>query len=338
MSVILKCFHENPIIRTKVTFSGSPSESIQEEFTLTMEIESADSISRFWQAITAPFRLSLMYRVAVVFLTPPAPPTPAKQVVNYSLAVAPATFPFAQNGQVFGTSSTSVFTPPIVAPGDPPTVTVDYSPATVVPGQRFFVNGSGLNQGTDYSGPSPNPGTSYRVYLLLPPDYKTEVEVTTQWKTPDTSPSGGIQTAARLVLDLPGTVGGSPFDAPEAGVYAIRAGSDAPPDAITNRTDSTSFRVAARVDVPGSPPQPVLTESGGTYTVTGLGFVPGGTQVLLETVPLTYVTDPPAAGEFTVADAGTLTFQPPAGLKGGMYAVRVLVNEVESPPAVWISV
>jgi hypothetical protein len=338
MSIVLRCFHENPIIRTNVTFSGSPSESTQEEFTLTMEIESADSMSRFWQAITVPFRFSLMYRVAVVFLTPPAPPTTAKQVVNYSLALAPSTFPFAQNGQVFGTSSTSAFAPPIVAPDEPAIVTVDYSPALVVPGQRFFVNGAGLNQGTDYSGASPNPGTSYRVYLLLPPDYKTEVEVTSQWKALDTSPPGAIQTPARLVIDLPDTIGALPSNAPPAGVYSIRAGSDASSDAITNRTNSTSFRVAARIDIPGSPPQPVLTDVAGTYTVTGLGFVPGSTQVLLETVPLAYVTTPPVVGEFTVADAGTLTFQAPSGLKPGMYGVRVLVNEVESPPAVWIKI
>src|ERR1035438_2940534 len=67
MSIVLNCFYQNPIIRTIVTLPGSPGETLREEFTLTMEIETADSISRLWQAITAPFRLSLLYRVAVVF-------------------------------------------------------------------------------------------------------------------------------------------------------------------------------------------------------------------------------------------------------------------------------
>lgn len=338
MSIILRCFHENPIIRTNVVYSGSPSESTLEEFTLTMEIESVDSISRFWQAVTAPFRLSLMYRVAVVFLTPPAAPTPAKQVLNYSLAVSSTTFPFAQNGQIFGTSSAATYTPPIVAPGDPATRTVDYSPATVTPGQRFYINGSGLNQGVDYSGPSPNPGTSYRVFLLLPPDYKTEVEVTEQWKVPDSSPPGPVQTSSRLVLDLPPTVGALPANCPPPGVYSIRAGSNFPTDSITNRTNSTVINVAARVDIPASPQDPVLIESAGVYTVTGQGFIPGSTEVLLETVPLSQVTSPPDAGQFTVVDAGTLIFEPPPDLPPGLYSVRVRVNQIESPPAVWISV
>ncbi len=338
ISIILKTFHENPIIHTNVVFSGSPSESTQEEFILTMEIESVDSISRFWQAVTAPFRLSLMYRVAVVFLTPPAAPAPSKQVISYSLAVAPATSPFARNGELFGTSSAAVFTPPVVDSGDSSTVTIDYSPATVTPGQRFYLNGSGLNQGADYSGTSPNPGTSYRVYLLLPPDYKTEVEVTAQWKALDSSPPEPIQTSARLVLDLPYTAGPLPANAPPAGVYSIRAGSDAPVDAITNRTNSVVFNMAARVDVPASPQDSILVATDGIYTVTGQGFVRGSTEVLLETVPLTYVTTSPGAGQFTVGDAGTLMFRPPPNLPQGLCGVRVRVNEIESPPAVWINV
>lgn len=337
ISIILKCFHENPIIRTNVVFPGSPSETTQEEFTLTMEIESVDSISRFWQATTVPFRLSLMYRVAVVFLTPPAAPATAKQVINYTLAVNPTPFPFAKNGQVFGTSSTATFVPPPTTKAEAAPVSVDYSPATVTPGQRFFVYGAGLNQGTDYSGPAPNPGTSYRVYLLSPPDNKTEQEITS-WAVPDTDPHSPIQTPLRVVLELPGTLGALPANAPAAGVYSIRVGSQAPPDEITNRTNSSPFSIAARVDTTASPSDPVLVPSGGMYTVTGLGFIAGNTQVLLETVPLLYVTGTPGAGQFAVPDAQTITFQLPPNIPAGVHGVRVRVNEVESPPAVWVSV
>lgn len=337
ISIILKCFHENPIIRTNVVFPGSPSETTQEEFTLTMEIESVDSISRFWQATTVPFRLSLMYRVAVVFLTPPAPPATAKQVVKYTLAAEPTPFRFAQNGQVFGTSSTTTFTPPPNSQGAASPVSVDYSPATVTPGQQFFLYGAGLNQGTGYTGSAPNPGTSYRVYLLLPPDYKTEQEVT-EWAVADTDPNNPIQTASRIVLAVPATLGSLPANTPPAGVYSLRVGSQSPPDEITNRTNSTPFSIAARVDTTASPSDPVLVPAAGTYTVTGLGFIPGNTEVLLETVPLSYITGTPGAGEFAVPDAQTIVFQPPSNLPAGVHGVRVRVNEVESPPAVWISV
>jgi hypothetical protein len=335
MSVVLRCFHQNPIIRTNVIIPGSPPESTQEEFTVTMEIETADSISRLWQAITAPFRLSLLYRVAVAFLTPPDAAGPAPPVRRYGLAVEPASFPVATAGQAFGTTSTARFAPPS---GNPPTVSVDYSPATVGPGERFTLLGAGLNQGTDVP-VVPNPGTSFRVFLLLPADYQTEVEVTA-WKTKDVLPASPIQTASRIVLDLPPTVGALPVNAPPPGVYAIRAGSQSPPDLISNRTNSTPFNIAARVDVPASPAGPIVPEVAGAYTITGMGFIAGtSTQVLLETVPLTYVAAPPLQpGQFTVGSISHISFQRPNGLPPGLYGIRVRVNGVESPPALWIKV
>jgi hypothetical protein len=275
-----------------------------------------------------------MYRVSVVFLTPPAAAAAATPVAQFTLATAPASFPFAANGQVFGTSSTTTFVSPNSTPENPETVQVNYSPATVTPGERFYLNGAGLNQGTDYAGAPPNPGTSYRVYLLSPPDYTTEQEVTTPWKTLDTSPGTPIQTASRIVLDLPPSLAGG---APAPGVYMLRAGSDAPGDAITNRTNSTPFSVAALVDVPASPATPVLAEVAGTYTITGMGFIGGSTELLLDTAPLaSLAVGPPGPGQFTVTGNTAITFQPPTNLSSGLYTVRVRVNGIESPPAVWI--
>jgi hypothetical protein len=335
ISIILNCFHQNPIIRTNVAFT-SPPQSTPEEFSLTMEIESVDSISRFWQATTMPFRLSVMYRVAVVFLTPPAAPAGARQVSRFSLAVDPFPPAFAVNGSVFGTSSTAAFIDPKSPPGNPQNMQVDYSPAIVMPGQRFFLYGTGLNQGDGYSGPAPNPGTSYRVYLKSPPDYLVEQEITA-WKVPDSaSPGGDLQTSARIVLEVPASEGSPPLGAPAAGVYSIAAGSGASTDAIKFRTNMTPFSIAALVHAPGSPALPLLTPVTGTYTVTGMGFIAGATEVMLETAALNPVAGPPGAGEFTVLNIGTLTFRAPAGLGPGMYGVRVRVNQVESPPAVWI--
>lgn len=336
ISIVLNCFHQNPILRTNVTFPGSPSEVAREEFTLTMEIESVDSISRFWQATTTAFRLSLMYRVAVVFMTPPAAPAAAKPVSRFTLATGQAEFPLATSGQVFGSSSSTVFVSPESTPQNPETVEVNYAPATVTPGQRFYLNGAGLNQGTGYSGPPPNPGTSYRVYLLSPPDYTSETEVTTPWKAANTDPKNPIQTATRMVLDLPGTLAAG---APIPGVYMLRVGSNAPADAVTNRTNSTPFSVAARIDVPGSPAGPILPKVAGGYTFTGMGFVPGSTEVLLDTVPLVSIPVPPLGpGKFLVGGNTSITFQTPSNLASGLYSVRVRVNGIESPPALWVKV
>ncbi len=59
MSVALSYFHANPIYKSATA-----------EFTVTVDADSIEEMSRLWQAITVPIRLSAMFRVAVVFLKP----------------------------------------------------------------------------------------------------------------------------------------------------------------------------------------------------------------------------------------------------------------------------
>jgi hypothetical protein len=352
MSIVLKCFHENPIMTTTVPFPP-PQPAVQEEFTLTMEIETSDDAARLWQAITVPYRLSVFYKVTVVFVSPPAPPTASKPAVRFSLAVDPAAFPYARSGQVIGTSSTATFTSPNSTAAHPEIVSFDYSPALVTPSpavitqsqpkQRVFLYGAGLNQGANYAGPPPNPGTSYRVYLLLPPDYTTEQEVTA-WKALAFDASPPIQTDqtdSRIILDIPSAVGAIPANAPRPGIYQLRAGSDPPADLAKNRTNATPFSIAARVDVSAVPPSaPILNPTGLRYTIRGMGFIATQTEVLLETIPLQEVLapTPPVAGQFSVSDIGTIIFQRPDNMAPGLYAVRIRANQVESPPGWWIRV
>jgi hypothetical protein len=331
MSIVLNCFHQNPIVRKNVVLQTSPPETVAEEFTVTMEIESVDSISRFWQAITAPFRLSLMYKVSVVFLTPPAPPPPAKQVARYSLAVEPTSLPFVPNGQVFGTTSGTSYIAPDSKPGKLRTVNVNYSPATVTPGQRFFLNGGGLNQGTGYAGPPPNPGTSYVVDLRVPPKYDVAQDVST-WKVPNTGPpQNAIQTSDRIVLDLPTVMGALPGGAPPPGIYLLSVSG------IGGESNTTPFSVAARVNAPAPPTLPILQPVADIYTITGMGFIAGSTELLLDSLALTAVgAGPLNAGEFNVVNASTIKFKRRADIVPGIYSIRVRVNQVESPPALWI--
>ena len=76
MSVALKCFHENPIVRSTVTTGD------EDEFTVTIEPQTIDEIGRLWQAVAAPMRLSAIYRVSVIFLEAPTPP--AADVVRHA--------------------------------------------------------------------------------------------------------------------------------------------------------------------------------------------------------------------------------------------------------------
>ena len=88
MSIALKCFHENPIIRATVPVNGRI-----EEFCLTMETESADEVGRLWQALSTSLRLSVVYKVSVIFIEPPSPPSLVKPVETVDLEISPTFLP-----------------------------------------------------------------------------------------------------------------------------------------------------------------------------------------------------------------------------------------------------
>jgi hypothetical protein len=148
-----------------------------------------------------------------------------------------------------------------------------------------------------------------------------------------------MQTTSRIILELPGTVGALPAagsvlaDTPPAGIYQLLVGN------ATDRSNATPLSIAAKLPIPAGPPQPILSPVGADFTVDGVGFVVGQTEVLLGAVRLNAVGGAPGAGEFAVNAAGTLlTFQVPASLPSGQYGVRVRVNHVESAPAWWVEV
>ena len=333
MSIVLNCFHQTPIVKQTITLPGATPSTVPEEFTLTMEIETCDELARLWQAITVAYRMSVVYKVSVVFLTPPAPAGTAKPVLRASLAVDPAALPYQQSWQVIGTLSSASYATPASTAGTPEVVTFDYSPATVVigtpfgPGTIFSLLGGGLNQ-----------ATSNKVYLLAAdpssPTGFSEQNVSS-WLLPNPMQTGSslrlqIQNAAAL-----------PSNAQNPGVYQLRVGNNVglgSPGAI--RSNATPFSIAAPVNVTiAAPNPPLLTPDGsGIYTVKGVQFVtsPNQTQVLLETVPLTATALPLQPGTFNVGDPQTITFKRPTSLPSGTYAVRIRVNQVESPPGWWI--
>jgi hypothetical protein len=328
MSVALQFFYQTPIVRTLVTLPGIPG-TIKEEFVLSMEIETSDELARLWQAIAVPFRASAVYKVSVVLMTPPATPTPARPVQVAQLTTNPTLFPFAELGETLGVARTVSFASPLSTVAVPEIVNLDYMPGVVAPGQRFFLYGANLNL-----------STSSRIYLVMPDG--TETEVTSVWKVTETNPAlPNFQTPNRITLDLPATIGAAPASSPPPGVYQLRAGSDSPPDAATNRTNAAPFSIAAFVDVSAAPPPnpPILAGPGGTYTINGQGFITGHTEILLDTIALTENSPgPPADGQFAVVSMQKIQFRAPAGIATGRYTVRVRVNGVESPPSWWITI
>jgi len=322
ISIALRCFYNQPIV--KKVIQGDP----HQEFSLTMEVQSADELGRLWQAITIPYRLSIVFKVSVIFITPDEPTTrlapPPKTV---GLSVNLTTFPFVSTGQVFGTLRTVTFAGPNNTTANPDIHKFDLSPATAGPGETFLLQGAGLNQ-----------ETSRRVYLLFPD--ATEYEVTS-WVVPVPLLPGTPQSDAQLILKLPQQVGMPPNPrTPPAGIYQLRVGSDqAKGDKQTIRSNATPFSIAASIKGPPLTAAPLLTASGGVFTVNGAGFTAGKTEVFLDTIALNASNTGPNPGTFRVnASETAITFKLPNNLAPGRYTVRVRVNQVESAPAWWINV
>jgi hypothetical protein len=306
MSVALRVFHANPIVRSE------PGAAMPWELSLTMEHRSYDELSRLWQATTAPLRMSLVYRAAVAFIDPDPAPAPAVPAASYSVAVNPAPAPGPAGFPVVsGTSRDGSY----AAPGG--TVPFTQSPATMVPGQAAALLGANLGV----------TGISDHVYLL-PPAGGAETDITAWAVTEDSS-------AARFALAAPASAGMAPAGTPAPGVYQLRVGSGPAGAAGATRSNSTAISIAARVDPPAGGP---LLTGPPPFTVTGAGFVPGATEVLAGAVTLAATTSGPGPGEVSVGSAGTsFAFSPPAGPAGTVVPVRVRVNGVESDPAVWVT-
>jgi hypothetical protein len=293
MSVALRCFHDSPVFPL-----------VKPPVYLAVEAESSDELARLWQSFTVPLRLGAIYKVSVALISPEqvvGPPAPNPRFVNID-ALATA-LPLAPGGQAIGTVRRLQYRKPDGLLSDP----VDLAPATVPPGQTFWLYFS-----------SPLAVASIHLWLLQQGAPDTDV---TAWLQQPIAPGDGLQQF-RAVLAVPLAA------PPLPGVYQLAVGDVAGP-----QSNGTPFSIAPRIDVPLSPP--ILLPAGTTYTLDGQGFVPGGTEVLLDTVALTEGAAAP--GFFQVAAGGAqITFQAPLGLPAGRYAVRVRAGRVEADPSWWV--
>lgn len=297
MSVALQCFHENPIVRKTQKIGDT---QVPEEFTITMEVRSVDDLGQLWQAVNVPARLATVYRVSVVFLTPPAPAALAKPAKSVGLTVG-------LSGHIpllLGTSNSASFSSPSGAQ------TRDFSPAVVAPGDSFTLLGSALDE-----------ASAERVFLL---DGSGEHDVTAAWNA--------TATANTIVLTLPAVIGAPPQQAPLPGVHQVRVGKDA------FRSNVTPFSVSARVSASGT--APFLEPDASVYSISGAGFIANSTELAVGGKALTETTDdPPNDGQFTIQGGGTsLLFKLPAAMPDGVHEVVVRVNGVQSAPAWWVKV
>jgi hypothetical protein len=299
MSIALHAFHEQPLFHN----GGG------EEFTIAIEADTIDEMSRLWQAIAAPIRLSSIIKVSVVFIAPSRPPPTLSPPPRQANVVVGADLRPGEVPQLFDVATHIDF----VVPPPPQPVKAIAGPPVVIGGDTILVGGSSLDQ------PS-----GARVYLgRLPGGPLWEV---TPWRQPPVSPNELVLSLPPVYM-APGTsTPAPPGRMPSPGVYQLMVGGAVPATAIP-------VAIAARVSNIANPP--VLTPDGtGLYVVTGDGFTPGATAVTLDTVGLAPAAGPdPAAGFFAIDTAGqAISFRRPT-LQPGRYFLRIRVNGVECPPS-----
>ena len=305
MSIAMRIFHENPVIRG-VGPDGQPWEA-----TLTPERRSYDELSRLWQATTSALRLSAVYRAAVILIEPEQGPQPAAEVTFVDLTVVPGTA--APVPQLLSTHREVQYT----APGGD-TVRFVQDPAAVAAGGEVWLMGTGFDtiaaERLILTGPYPGNGQTDVSAWLVPP--------------PQPVP------ATRRAVSLPAATGALPAGAPAPGRYSVRLegtiGAGGPPFS----TSDVPLSVAPGVSAAGGPVLPAAA----SYVVTGTGFTPDQIEVLLGTIPLVPAGGAaPAPGQFAVNQVGTaVTLVPPAALRAGTYQVRVRVAGIEYDPAIWV--
>lgn len=302
MSIAIRVFHRNAIVR-----GGPPAAPW--ELCLTREQRSSDELGRLWQAAAVGLRLSVVYRVSVVFLDPD-PPLPSAPHPTEAVLVALGSAPAGPGeAAVLGTHRRVVYQLANAAVRH-----YEQSPAAAAPGEQVVVLGTELGS-----------AIADRLYLLKSDG--TEIDVTA-WI------DAAASTPTRFVVDLPAAIGAPPAAAPVVGVYQVRAGHGALGVPGSFRTAATPLSIAASIDVSGGP-----VVAGPPFAVAGAGFVAGATEFALGAIALAPVAGPPAAGQFRVSGVGdSIAFALPAGLASGTYAVRVRVHGIESDPGQWVVV
>ena len=310
MSVAVKTLHDHAIVRLATpTPTGVPTS----EITIAMESPSWDELSRLWQALNAPLRMTAQYKATVALLTPETGTTAQPHPTQWTFLAAPTANGDGVHPHLYGTIRRVVFQAPSGQRAYDQTPGATAPAPVAIPGQELVLRGVGIAD-TD------------EVFLVtvLPDGTETEQDVTA-WKvplvTPYPSPPGdGVPVGLR-----PPLVG-----APAPGRYLLRLGRPAEPGW---RSNGVPVAIAPWLDPTGGP---LLTAGGGGIYTCSARNVPGtGAELRLGSVLLARRTSgTPSPGEWRLSGT-TLRFAAPGGLPAGQYALRLRARDVEADPTLW---
>ncbi len=336
MSIALQTIHSNPIVTQDLIASELLSQWLPAgEFVMSIEADTIEEMSRLWQAITVPMRLSALIKVGVIFVAPLEPVVidkPMPNTVNLAVApelIEPASPPGTPPVQAllfdgFGLQAPpdndAVTVGPLVAAGMPPPnlALPNGGVLTYLGGQpTLVIAGNGLDL-----------AVASKVYLSQPGG--SEWEVSDPWR--QSVVPNLLELALPDVYADP-TVTPPPAATPLPGVYLISVG-----DGGTVRSNALPLVIAPRVDNLTNPPTLSLAASG-FYEIDGAGFAASGsTAVNFGTVALGFVAAAsPAAGKFVVSADGTkISFLPPTGSAvKTAYPIALSVNGIAAPTG-WV--
>jgi hypothetical protein len=307
MSIGMRAFHEFARIQLATpTWDGKQAVS---DITLTLEAPTFDELSRLWQSLELPLRLTAEYKVSVAMLMPEGGLLDPGIVQSYTLLSAPAPASDGSTPELFGTSRTVTYAAPAGSR------TFEITPASAAPatGQDFTLRGA-FDTDTDH----------VQLVTTAPDGTETEQDIT-GWIVPlanpyPTPPSGGIPIRLR-----PPTTPGA---CPPPGRYRLALSRPAQPGWRSNKVP---LSIAPWVDPTGGP---LLTAGGGgAFSLTAAGVPATGAELRLGTVQLRRVGGAPNAGEWTLAGS-TVQFKPPP-IPAGTYAIRLRAADIEADPALW---
>ncbi len=321
MSIALQAIHSQPIVTQTIIQQDSLTQWLPDgEFTVSIEADTIEEMSRLWQAITVPIRLSALIRVGVVFIAPAVPqPTPSLPPIVANLSVSPQ--PMA-TGQPLLFAGGGVVMPPTLPSSDPAQVVATTGPLTVVGGSSLVVVGNELNL-----------PQAAQVFLRVPGS-NTAWDITS-WRQGPVQPGQLSLALPAAYADPASALPAPPTATPEPGLYSLSVGSVP----LATQSNAIPIAVAPRVDGVAIPPQ-LKPDGSGVYAITGAGFVPNATIVALGSLPLLKSAGPtPGAGQFVVNPAGTsISFMLPSPAPAsGSYPVLIQVNGIAAAPG-WVVV
>ncbi len=269
MSIALQAIHSQPIVTHDVIVADSLTQWLPEgEFTVSIEADTIEEMSRLWQAITVPIRLSALIRAGVVFISPVKPqPTPQLPPLVANLSVEPEP---AATGTPLLFAGGGVIMPPTLESSDPASVTSSAGPLTAVGGSSLVVAGNELAIPAAATDVPADPRRRDRMGCV-----GVAARDTGARQHHDPLPAAYADPASALPAP--------PAATPAPGIYNLSVGSTAP----AFRSNTIPIAIAPRVDNVAIPPQ-LIPNGVGLYAIAGAGFVPAATIVTLGAIPLTH--------------------------------------------------